>query len=408
MARGLGQGFIALVVQEISLLKEALAYLRSLKSIAGCLVCLSGAVYMSYAGRAELSARSGQLSGLLAAAELTPGDSDLWRRAGLKLLEMDPVGARIYLEMAVRLNPRDADAILGLGFLSEKASNIDSSEQYYTAAARISRRFRPNYSLAAFYFREDRHSLFWVWAAKTASIGAANLETLFRMAHLISTVPNEIPTQLNLESQHSLTSYVGFLLREGGLENLANTAERIDATGPNRDLLLTACERLLDAGRTADAFRIWKRLDTGASALVNGKFLPAPMRGFNWRSSGASGVTVAMLEPSGFRIEFSGKQAESGHILTQPLRPLSGRKCQLRYRADISNLPFTDGLEWAVVKGNEVRARAAWSAGSPEGTFEFQPPAEGTSLVLRYERSLGTVRLRGSIILSAADLKCVM
>ncbi len=372
---------------------------------------------MACAGLAACRARSGEVSGLLSAAKITPGDADLWQRAGLKLVESDPRRAMSYMEKAVRLNPRNANALLGIGFLNEKSGKSNDAEQYYLSATRVSKRYKPYSSLAAFYFREDRQSLFWAWAVQAAAIDSANLETLFRMAHLVSQSSREIPSQLKLESQGALNSYLMFLLREGSLENVANVAEKLDFTAPHIELLLNACDRLLDAGRPADAVRIWNRLGVHGGAaftrlqplhgimLVNGTFRPAPMRGFNWRSNKTPEVTVKMREPSGFRVEFSGKQAEAGTILNQPLALIPGLKYRLRFRADVSDLPSVDGLQWAIVAGKELRTRGAWSSHVPEGIFEFQAPAEPATLVLRYDRIPGTVRLRGSFTLLFAELK---
>lgn len=393
--------------------------------IAGGLLCVFGAVYMSYLGLANIIARSGEIASLLSAAKLTPDDASLWQRAGLKLLEIAPDRAHEYLERAIQLNPRDADALLGLAFVSEKSGQAREAEMYSLKATRVSRRYRPNYSLATYYFRQDSPALFWATAARAAAIDRANLENLFRVAHLMSDSPRQVPGLLKLESQHARTSYLTFLLQEENLDkmdslaNLDDAAQRIHATALHQDLLLAACERLLDAGRTVDAARIWNRLgaEGGAAftrldpscgpALANGAFLPAPMRAFNWRSSGAAEVTLHPHQPSGLRIEFSGRQAEAGTVLNQPLLLLPGARYRLTYRSDVSGLSSTEGLHWAVVAAQQIRARSPWGTGSSAGAFEFHAPREPASLVLLYARSPGTVRMRGSLILQSAELQCL-
>jgi hypothetical protein len=248
---------------------------------------------------------------------------------------------------------------------------------------------------------------------------------LFRVAHLMSDSPRQVPALLKLESQHARTSYLTFLLKEenldkiASLDNVVDVAQGIHATALQRDLLLTACERLLDAGRTADAAHIWNRLgaEGGAAftrldrncgpALANGTFLPAPMRAFNWRSNGAPEVAANLLTPSGLRIEFSGRQAEQGTVLNQPLLLLPGAKYRLTFRSDVASLSSTEGLQWAVVAAQQIRSRSPWGTGSGAGAFEFHAPREPASLALLYARSPGTVRMRGSLILQSAELQCL-
>src|SRR5262249_5870644 len=156
--------------------------------------------------------------------------------------------------------PRDANALIGLAVLREKSGDFQAAEQSYQAATRVSKRYRSYASMAMFYFREDRQSLFWAWEAKSVAVDAANPEAMFRMSLQISQSHREIPLQLKLESQGALTSYLTFLLREGSLENVADVAQKLDLRAAHQELLLTACDRLLDAGQTDDAARIWNRL----------------------------------------------------------------------------------------------------------------------------------------------------
>jgi hypothetical protein len=384
-----------------------------LGSIAASILCLSGAAYLCSVALAAFHAGHGTVSSLLLAARITPGDAEPWQQAGLKLLATDSSQARICLNRAVHLNPRAADALLGLAFLSEASGSARAAEQHYLAAVAVSKRFKPSYALTAFYFREDRMPLFWTWAARTAAIDAADPAMLFQLAHMASSSP-----PLKLESQHALTAYLLFLLREGNLENVAETALKIDLTKANLDLFLTACERLLDDGKVADAAKIWNRLGPygaafthldplNGSAAANGSFLPAPMRAFNWRSNRTPEIIVSMLEPSGLSVVLSGRQPESGTILNLPLLLLPGRAYQLRFRADVTGLASTNGLQWAVVAGKQIRHRGDWINNSPEGTFAFIAPAESAHLVLRYERIPGTLRLRGLLILRAAELRAI-
>jgi tetratricopeptide (TPR) repeat protein len=184
---------------------------------------------MSYLGLANMLAHSGEIASLLSAAKLTPDDASLWQRAGLKLLEIAPDRAHAYLERAFQLNPRDADALLGLAFLREKSGKIIEAEPYYLEATRVSRRYRPNYSLATYYFRHDRPALFWPTAARVAAIDRANLENLFRIAHLMSDSPRQVPALLKLGSQHARTSYLTFLLKEENLDKIASLDNLADA-----------------------------------------------------------------------------------------------------------------------------------------------------------------------------------
>jgi hypothetical protein len=132
------------------------------------------------------------------------------------------------------------------------------------------------------------------------------------------------------------------------------------------------------------------------------------MRAFNWRSSGGPEVTLNLLHPSGLRIEFSGRQAETGTVLNQHLLLVPGATYRFTYRSDVSGLSSTEGLQWAVVAGRQLRGRSFWdTTPSAAGAFEFRAPPDAASLELRYERPPGTVRTRGSLFLQSAELQCL-
>jgi hypothetical protein len=118
-------------------------------------------------------------------------------------------------------------------------------------------------------------------------------------------------------------------------------------------------------------------------------------------------VRVDAVESSGLRIEFSGEQPETGAIINQPLWLLPERRYQLHYRSAQSGLSSPEGLQWALLAGNQLVAIAPWRKGSLEGWFDFDAPAKPSRLILRYARSPGTVRLRGSLTLLSAELKCL-
>ena len=184
----------------------------------------------------------------------------------------------------------------------------------------MSRRFKPKWALAFFYFRQRRFDRFWPAAGVAVNVEAYDA------------------------SQHALTGYAAFLLARQGVAGLSGVAQRIQRTPESRPLLLTIADRLIAENRSGEAVPLWNQLNAGrgirplspaaGKSLSDDLFATGEGRGFEWRHSGNEGIELRAGIPGDLRIEFSGRQAESATLLEQFVPVLPGRAYRLSFHYD--------------------------------------------------------------------------
>jgi hypothetical protein len=221
-----------------------------------------------------------------------------------------------------------------------------------------------------------------------------------------------------LHSEHSLASYLSFLIETNRPGALAAVSRKVPATEQHRDRLFSVTEKLIREGDESNAVAVWNRLadagHTGTEPLdpvegrstTNASLLQLPPRGFNWRSANLTGATLIFRSSGGLRIEFSGDQPENGDVLFQwlPVEPEQDYKLRVRYASN--NIHQATGLRWSVQEsesGADLSGGQAVLAPVAEGTAEakFRSPAQVRllRLTLTYARVPGTVRIDGDVTL---------
>jgi hypothetical protein len=342
------------------------------------------------------------------------------RERGILSLDSNQQSAARLLKRSVALNAFEAEALIGLGLLAESGSHIDEAEAYLSRAASVSRRFKPQWALAFFYARRGAEDRFWKAASVAANVESADAQPVFRLAHQVLKDPERVADSLQLKSQHALTSYLGFLLKQQGSAGLSSVALRLEPNPESRPVLLAAVDRLINQNRTDDAVRLWNRLNrsrrnrqlaaaTGTS-LTNGLFEAAEGRGFEWRYAANQGIGLRAGAPGDLRLEFSGHQSESATLLDQFVPVIPGRSYRLSFAYATAGLSGPTGLYWQVFQATTPLSPPSDPLNPvPEGagTLAFQtgPGVELVRLVLRYARSPGTMRLEGIVTLRSAELE---
>jgi hypothetical protein len=291
------------------------------------------------------------------------------------------------------------------------------AERYLLKAARISHRLKPRLALASFYYRAQRSEPFWQAAAAAAAVKAADLTPVFQLAARMEPSPSRTATLLDLGSGPALAKYLAFLLYRPSESRVSALALQLYPVSEFHELLLAACDRLIQAGRTAEAIAVWNRLsgktvlDPGLGlSLTDGGFELRESGGFNWIISRSDGAGVAPISPSGLRIEFSGHQAERLTLLEQFTPVMPGRRYRLVFHYRTSGLSGATGLRWV-----------ALAPGAPDGVssqpiepvdegishFDFQTGAETDLLwlALTWQREAGMTRIEGKLTLLRAELR---
>lgn len=353
------------------------------------------------------------------ACRLMPLNAVFWRERGIVRLDSSPSAADQFLKRSIELNAYEADSLIGLGLLAESKGHLNEAEDYLIRAASQSRRFKPKWALAFFYFRLGKFDRFWPAASAAANVEGSDAKPVFRLSLQVLPDAEQVTELLHLQNQHALTGYIGFLLERKGFAALSRVALRIQPDPDCRALLLAVVERLIDEGQPEQAVQLWNHLNTDrgirplspatGTSLTNGLFATGEGRGFEWRHADNQGIQLREGVPGDLRIEFSGRQAESSTLLEQFVPVLPGRAYRLSFHYATDGLSGLTGLYWQVFQGNIPLAPPSTPIISvPEGSgyLPFRT-ASGSGLIrlaLRYNRAPGTTRLEGALTLRSAAL----
>ncbi len=352
------------------------------------LLGLAAAAWFSIAlTRADREFRKATPEAVARAAELMPRNTDY---LSLRVLQIEYEGgdSRPLLEYIAALNPVSSKPLIQLGLDAEIRGDFDTAQRRLLNAARVDRQFEPAWTLANFYYRQQKPEQFWTWMRKALEVSYGDRRPAFDLCWNVASSGQEILARAIPPRREVEAAYLIYLLQTNRLAEAAPVAVKLAAARDAVDLplLYAACDALLDAGNGAAALDVWVSLGQPAqpdfdAARIN--------HGFDWRLIAPSGVTHAAN-----RIVFSGQQPEATEVLRQFLHLQAGRPYVLRWESRTSGFPSRAGLEWRV--GDQtgvVPSHEDWSASE----LSFTARGEWPILSLNYQRPTGEPRAEGYV-----------
>jgi hypothetical protein len=377
-------------------------------------------------GWADYWFRRETLAGTQKALAITPGQAAYYYRLALLSSDDHPATAVEALKRAVALNPSDAQSWIDLGLLYEAGGDTARAEQCLVRAVEEDAQYLPKWTLANFYFRRNDPPRFWFWAKRAAAMAYGDPLPLFRLCGQMEE-DGKLIDRLAIRNPSVRASYVSYLVGQDRIDLVGPPSQRV-LEGNRQDdtpLLLAVCDRLLDRSRVDEALDIWNRLaathripfgarsSTTPSLLVNGAFTVAPTsQGFDWRLPEVDGVSAASEEsPGGLRLTFSGRQPERCEVLVQYVPVQEIRKYKLTFRYRTSGIAAGTGLAWRIADRNggnglaEGRDLSAEEEIHDQVSFDTPPGCRLVRISLLYQRSLGTTRIAGFIVLRSIALE---
>jgi hypothetical protein len=377
-------------------------------------------------GWADYWFRRETLAGTQKALAITPGQAAYYYRLALLSSDDHPATAVEALKRAVALNPSDAQSWIDLGLLYEAGGDTARAEQCLVRAVEEDAQYLPKWTLANFYFRRNDPPRFWFWAKRAAAMAYGDPLPLFRLCGQMEE-DGKLIDRLAIRNPSVRASYVSYLVGQDRIDLVGPPSQRV-LEGNRQDdtpLLLAVCDRLLDRSRVDEALDIWNRLaathripfgarsSTTPSLLVNGAFTVAPTsQGFDWRLPEVDGVSAASEEsPGGLRLTFSGRQPERCEVLVQYVPVQEIRKYKLTFRYRTSGIAAGTGLAWRIADRNggnglaEGRDLSAEEEVHDQVSFDTPPGCRLARISLLYQRSLGTTRIAGFIVLRSLALE---
>jgi tetratricopeptide (TPR) repeat protein len=397
--------------------------------VAAALAGLAAAAAWSVrVGWADYRMRRETVGGTEGAIALTPDQAEYYARLAFLVSDEDPQRAKDALRRAVALNPWDAPSWIELGLRAEAEGDGTTSKQYLLRAAEVDRTYLPRWTLANYYFRRDDVPMFWFWAKEAAAMVYGDARPLFGLCGRVEE-DGKLIDRLEIRNPEVRAGYLSYLLGRNRMDLIGPAVQRLQQENRQADvaLLLTACERLLDAKRVDQAAEVWNRLaeagkvafrtpaGDGEQLVANGNFGTPPVSlGFDWRLPVVEGVSISREEESrgGLRVTFSGREPEDCEALAQ-LVPSRGRmQYELRFEYRTRGIASGAGLEWRITDAGGAVLKEGLSLASEadaEGQVPFETPAECrlVRLALRYHRTSGTTRMEGYLVLRNVALKPV-
>jgi hypothetical protein len=369
------------------------------------------------------------ISGLERAIAWNPELSFNYVSLSALVSDSDPKRAKDLLQHAVALNPLDSRSWIDLALRHEMDGDLATAERELLRAAEIDHQYEPRWSLANFYFRRGDTASFWPWAQKASAMLYSDPRPLFRLCDEVADDVNLLD-RLSLRNPDVRASYLGYLLTRSRVEMIPTVAQRIltDAREADVPILLASCDRLLELHQTGEATRVWnglaksRRIPYGPlpapenASIVNGGFSSTPLsQGFDWRTPDVGGVSAVREDGSGgLRLTFSGRQPESCTPLSQFIPVRENEHYKLEYQYSTSDVADGAGLSWNVEYADVDKA-AATTVPIPAGNrtsaqtvpFDTPPGCHLVRVSLKYQRTPGTTRIEGRIVLKQVSLRRV-
>lgn len=205
---------------------------------------------------------------------------------------------------AAALNPREAPLRIRYGLALEEAGRAAEAEREFLAAARLSRKYEPRWTLAGFYFRQNKIEPFWFWAGEALQVAYRDPEPLFALAWAVEKDGAAIRRRLPIETRPLIwRAWVLDAARHGRLDEVEAALDRLGGIDPQ-----PIAEALLAGGRVQPLTRFGGH------------------RALDWRPIEQEGVQFVRVA-HGFALAFNGQQPEQCDVATRllPATPAASR-----------------------------------------------------------------------------------
>ncbi|MEQ1947144.1 MAG: hypothetical protein ABL995_08135 [Bryobacteraceae bacterium] len=379
------------------------------------LLVLAGAiVFSAYLAVADAEFARGTPESVARAAQLRPGNT---RYLMLRALHLDYDGADStpLLEKIAVLNPMSSAPRIRLGLAAELRGDPVAAEHWLLSAARVDRQFEPSWTLANFYFRQNRVDDFWTAMRQALEVSYGDRTPAFELCWRMASEPGEVLNRVFsgefAQKDDVASAYLHYLLdrynaslsstpkdppETAAIEQAAVQLARF-ASKKDPQVLYAICDLLMDRARWQGAKMLWTSLGNAEPrGIFNGEFHEMPGaakgHGFDWRWEPGEGVLHLPLDGSGHRVTLNGKQAEHVALLWQFATVEKGRKYELRWTTRTANLPSPAGLRWEVEGASAaIETSNDWK----QQSVQMTAASNAVRVALVYQRPQGWARAEG-------------
>ena len=338
----------------------------------------------------------------------------------------------------LKLNPHSTEALLSLGLLEQREGNVEEAESYLLKAEDYDHTFKPVWTLTNFYFQTDQFQKMWPRIQRCLKIASPDLPGLTRFA---ADPIFELCWRAGASAQQILdltpktpALLLAYFFNTLGRKNwdaallvlplalpFADPSETVQSNA-----LSAFCWGLLEAHRVRDSVQVWNLLvekgiikstllnvGTGQSMADSDlRYAPSPTA-FGWVLNPESHLDATYYRGL-IQIALDGREPEELELVSKNLPVLSGRTYILTWKTALEHATETDvqgvsPLIEAPRKGRDVDIPCSSSQSSSFLACRFTVPGDAEMVRMRmmYRRTMGVVRLKGTVQLSGFHLKLV-
>ena len=340
--------------------------------------------------RADEAFRKGTPEGVAEAVALTPSNTAYLSREALQA-EYAGEDQSPLLKRIIQISPLASAPRIRLGLDAEIRGDTAQAERGLLDAAHVDHQYEPRWTLAQFYFRQQRMDDFWKWLHSALEVSYGDRRAAFELAWAAAPDTDAILAGAIPDQHDVLAAFLAYI--EEKHADGAAAAVRLARWHNPADLPLLYFEMddLLGRGDRNKARKIWLALGYPAPGVVfNPDFGPPHVdHGFDWRLETKPGVKFTQLEtPPSLRITFDGRQPEVCELLRQYVGIRPGGKYVLSWESR----GHANGIAWhAALGARPLKTSNDWTPGRMIFT------ATQDWIALSYERPLGEVRTEGSV-----------
>lgn len=343
--------------------------------------------------RADAAFRRNTPTSVAHAVELNPYNA-AYLSLRAEQIEYDGVDSRPILEEIARINPVSSAPRIRLGLDAEVRGDIAGAERWLLDAAHVDRQYEPRWTLANFYFRQQKMEDFWKWMRSALEVSYGDRSPAFDLCERVDPDVRTIMARAIPERHDVVAAYLIYLLGEKR-QAPAPVAERLSQWRNPADLpaLHQALDALVESRNRSAARQIWVNLGypDPAGMVFNPNFGPPRIgHGFDWRFVQNPGVTDVSLDAPALRIGFNGMQPESCELLRQYVELRMDKRYVLRWESR----GLANGVAWRIgTNSAPLRPGSDWTP----GLLSFVATQDDGKLALLYNRPIGEPRLEGSV-----------
>jgi tetratricopeptide (TPR) repeat protein len=385
---------------------------------------------------ADWVASAGTLPALERATRFAPDDARLLARVAISRSDsgdQSPATDKD-LRRAAQINPLDSSLLMTLGLRQEFRGNGAEAEDYLVRAAEIDHQFKPAWTLANYYYRNNQPDKGWPMIERILNLEPLGFDprAVFDLCWRQTADTRKILGLIPKRGHRSI-QYLAFLIGTKRTDAALDVWPEALAAADPADLydigtLTGFVDFMAGADRVREAVTVWNQLvDRGlihagrldpakGASIADPEFQVTPAgKAFDWHVAEIPGVSVGGFSGS-LRFEINGDEPQSFEVLSAFAPVLSATRYRLVWKSDGSLLksPQDPGFGFQIVQrpGDPVVPCPPLLSAGDTSHCDFVTPAAGkpgdmnrARIVLSYLRASGTTRVSGTLQLFDVHLE---